>query len=195
MSDNDNRRRWFRPVVAFGFLGTAIGILSGWNGAVAKLEELSPYGDYAAPFVGTVAFFLLGVAIFWIGAWAWQPLIRRREERRRIRTEEANEAAAKRTAMVATQDVKRLRLLEETKWLFDWVKVQVDGGGFRIGNPLETERASLLRERLVDEGLLDSWATVNLDVVSRQRVAELAKVVAHLEKFPIAEAVDRLRRS
>lgn len=194
MSDGGSKRRLFQPAVAVGLLAAAIGILSGWDGAIAKLEAVSPHGAYLAPFVGSAAVFLLCAAIFWLVALAWRPFFAWRDRKRRTRAEDAERAAASRAEIDAKRDLQRLRLSDETQWLYAWVSDQVQGG-FRSTNPLEIERANLARERLVDEGLLDSWGTVNLDLVSREIAEKLAKIIAHLKQFSISESVDRLRQS
>lgn len=175
MSEDRNRPGWFQPAVAFGLITGSIGLLSGFDGALAKLEQLSPY---VAPFVGTVAWYVLGVAIFWFVALAWGPASRRMRARRIQREEEQERAARNREQQFEF-------LLRDVEWLYEWMREQAEGG-YRIGDPVQNERARLIVDDLVEKRLLDSDYLLSNHSYAKER---LGRLVAMLKMYGLEQSI------
>lgn len=174
MSDDGHRRRWFLSA-ALGLFAAAIGVLSGWDGAVAKLEEISPY---AAAIARPAAVFVVVATLFWLGALAWQPFTQWRDQHRRSRADAAVKAERQRKDEVR-------KLIEDVKWLYYRLR---DRNRFSapFADPIDAERARVIVRDLAERGLFHPRDRENGQTLATEH---LGRLISRLDAYGIERTV------
>ena len=176
----DEKKRGGRSATGFLVLAAAWSILAQYDPAIDTLRKLlQPFSERVGPFVVGVLVLLLLWPAWRFGVWIWEF----------TGPKPVREVAREPTRAVASNNTRpnKRKLLDDAAWLYDWCQ------STPLTSELDDERAKLIRDDLIDVGLLNRLSTVN--ATPWELKSKLAEVIAQLERFSLDEAVANLRRS